>query len=305
MRKVDQMRINIGRISEFLCGLCAGLAIIIGFATNLRSDDGAATPEDDDLFPQDSVATYIDSSGINLDSLSALYNAPEWWRRSLQNEAWGAGERFEFIIRYGPIKAGSAVMEVKNTVDCAGHNAYHVTSTAQSSGFFSMFFKVDDRVETFIDTEGIFPHRFEKHLNEGKFKADKVTNFDQKNHLAITGKDTIRTYPFVQDILSAFYYARTLALEVGKPVLIDNHTDRKNYPLEIKVHRRERVSTRAGTFNCLLLEPVLRTSAIFENKGRLLVWITDDNFKMPVMMKSKVLIGSITTELVWYRLAKS
>ncbi|MCP4632473.1 MAG: DUF3108 domain-containing protein [candidate division Zixibacteria bacterium] len=282
------------------------LAAILIFVAGdiLYSSDDIITAEDEDLFPDDSTATVIDSSGVEFDSLSALFDTPGYWHRKIENEAWGVGERLEFVVRYGPIKAGSAVMEVEKVLDCGGRDSYHVVSTAKSSKFFSIFFRVEDRVESYIDTQGIYARRFEKHIREGGFKADKVTNFDQINHIAATGKDTIITYPFVQDLLSAFYFARTQDLEVGKPILIDNHTDRKNYPLEVKVHKRQRVKTRAGTFNCLLLEPVLRTSAIFENKGRLLVWVTDDKYKMPVMMTSKVIIGSITTELVWYRLAK-
>jgi hypothetical protein len=276
--------------------------VILVLQSGLYSEDGVVTSEDEGLFPDDSTATVLDSAGLDLSYVDTLYNSPEWWYRQVENNSWGVGERLEFIVRYGPIKAGSAVMEVEKIVDCGGRDTYHVFSTAKSSAFFSLFFKVDDKVESYIDTQGIYSCRFEKHIREGGFKDDKATNFDQINHLAITGKDTIKTYPFVQDMLSAFYYARTQDLEVGKPLFIDNHTDRKNYPIEVKVHRRQRVKTRAGTFNCLLLEPVLRTAAIFENKGRLLVWVTDDRFKMPVMMKSKVIIGSITTELVWYRL---
>ncbi len=262
------------------------------------------TPEDKDIFPDDSTATIVDSSGVDLNSVDTLYNSPKWWSRHIKNESWGVGERFEFTVRYGPIKAGSAVMEVDRVADCGGYPTYHIVSTAKSSRFFSLFFRVNDKVESFVDTAGIFTRRFEKHIREGKFKADKTTNFDQVKHLAITGKDTIKTYPFVQDMLSAFYYARTLKMEVDKPIFVNNHTDRKNYPIEVKVHRKQRVKTKAGTFNCLMIEPVLRTASIFENKGRLLIWVTDDKYKMPVMMKSKVFIGSITTELVWYRLAK-
>lgn len=292
---LDIRRISIGSI-----------LILIGvllFEGNLRSEDKQVSPEDENLFPKDSTATVIDSSGVNLDYGDSLYASPEWWHREVENRSWGVGEKLKFVVRYGMIVAGSAEMNVEKVVDCGGHDTYHVVSTARSSKFFSLFFKVDDEVESFIDTEGLYTHRFEKHIREGGYKTDRVTNFDQKRHIAVRGTDTIQTYPFVQDILSAFYYARTQDLEVGKPLFIDNHTDKKNYPLEVKVHRRERVRTRAGTFNCLLLEPVLRTSAIFENKGRLLVWVTDDRFKMPVMMKSKVVIGSITTELVWYKLA--
>ena len=109
--------------------------------------------------------------------------------------------------------------------------------------------------------------------------------------------------PRTQDILSAMYYVRTLPLEVGQNIAVANHTDGKNYPLIIKVLRRERVTVDAGTFDCIVVEPILRGPAIFQQKGRLTVWLTDDRYKIPVLMKSKVVIGAVAAVLKEYRVA--
>ena len=76
-----------------------------------------------------------------------------------------------------------------------------------------------------------------------------------------------------------------------------NHSDGKNYPIFVKALRRERVEVQAGTFDCLVIEPVLETSAILENKGKLTIWLTDDNVRMPVLMRSKVIVGSFEAVL--------
>ena len=155
-----------------------------------------------------------------------------------------------------------------------------------------------------MDVYGLYSLRFEKHLIEGKFQADAYIDFDQEKNLAISGKDTISTSPYVQDALSVFYYARTQKLEVGKSILIENHTDRKNYLLEVKVHRKEKVKVPAGEFDCIVVEPLLRGSTIFKHEGKLTVWLTDDQKKMPVLMKSKAFIGSISASLTEYRLGE-
>jgi hypothetical protein len=224
--------------------------------------------------------------------------------RKATNLSFGEGEKLEFKVRWGPIKAGNATMEITETIEFQGRKCFRVVSTAESSKFFSAFFKVRDRVESFIDKEGLYSLHFEKHLREGKFKSDKFVDFDQQNHLAVAGKDTIPVPPFVQDVLSALYYVRTQQLEVGKSLFVDNHTDNKNYPLEVKVLKRERVEVDAGTFDCLVVQPILQAAGVFEQKGTLTVWLTDDQKKMPVQMKSKVAIGSIITELKDYRLGK-
>jgi hypothetical protein len=109
--------------------------------------------------------------------------------------------------------------------------------------------------------------------------------------------------PRVQDVLSALYFVRTLPLEVGQSIAIANHIDGKNYPLVVKVHGRERVKVDAGEFDCLVVEPILRGPGVFTQKGRLTVWLTDDDVRMPVLMKSKVVIGHVAAILKSYEVA--
>ena len=227
-------------------------------------------------------------------------------KRVVTNQAFGVGERFEFSVGYGMIKAGTAVMEIPEIVKFAGQKCYHIISTAQSNKFFSVFFKVNDKVESLMDVHELYSLRFDKHLQEGKFKADIFMLFDQENHLAIynNGQDTFSVPAYVQDVLSAFYLIRTRELKVGQSIFVDNHADKKNYPLEVKVLRKERIKVPAGTFDCVVVEPILRASGIFQQKGSLTVWLTDDQIKMPVLMKSKVVIGSISTELTKYKLGE-
>ena len=222
-------------------------------------------------------------------------------RRQVENWAFGVGEQLHFVLRYGPIKAGNATMKVTSIEDVDGRACYHVISQARSNGFFSRFFRVEDRLESFIDVEGIFPRRFQKSTREGKYRSDRWTVYDQEQHLAITSEgDTLAVPPFVQDALSIFYFVRTQPLEIDKALVVDNHTDGKLYPLKIKVHGRERVKVDAGTFDCIVIEPLQKTAGLFKQKGKLKVWLTDDRRRMPVLMKSKVRVGSITAELTGY-----
>jgi hypothetical protein len=224
-------------------------------------------------------------------------------KRVVPNRAFGVGERLEFSVGYGVIKAGTAVMEIAEIVKIDGRKCFHIVSTARSNKFFSVFFKVDDRVESFMDVHGLYSWRYDKHLREGKFRADVSMVFDQEKHLALynQGKDTFEVAEYAQDVLSAFYFVRTQELTLGRSIFVPNHTDKKNYPLEVKVLRKERVKVPAGEFDCVVVEPIMKTPGIFEHKGSLRVWLTDDEMKMPVLMKSKVVIGSISTELTSYK----
>jgi hypothetical protein len=217
--------------------------------------------------------------------------------RVVENSAFSVGETFEYSLSWEFINAGSARMSISETVTMSDRPAYHVVSEAWSNTAFSLFFRVHDKVETWIDVDGIYPLRYEKHIDEGDFTDHRLVVFDHAAETATTPKQIYEMPRFAQDALSVLYYFRTLDFAVGDSVDIDNFTDRKVYPLRVIVHRREKVKVRAGTFDCLVVEPVLRGPTIFEAKGTLLVWITDDEFKMPVLMKSSVVIGSIVAEL--------
>jgi hypothetical protein len=188
-------------------------------------------------------------------------------------------------------------MSIPDTQWVRGRPCYHIVTTAESNKFFDPFFKVRDRVETFIDMDGIFPWKFEKHIREGKFQSDKYVEYDQYNHLVVMDKDTLSVQEYVQDVLSSFYYIRTIPLEVGKSVDIDNYGDGKIYPLKILVHKKQQIQVPAGTFNCIVVEPVMRVEGIFNQTGRLAIWLTDDERRIPVLMKSKIIIGSIDVRL--------
>ena len=233
-------------------------------------------------------------------SKSAVEDSFVW--RKLANPAFGVGEKLVFIIRWGPVHAGEAVMEIPEIVTVNGRRAYRIVSRAATNRTFSLFFRVRDRVESLMDVEGLFSWHFEKHLREGKFSADIEEVFNQQHHFVISRGDTIPVTPYVQDVLSALYFVRTQPLTVGKPILVDNYADRKVYPLEVKVLRKESIKVQAGTFDCVVIRPILRSAGIFQQKGELTVWLTDDKTHTPVLMKSKVIVGSFVAELKKYTL---
>lgn len=224
--------------------------------------------------------------------------------RYVENLAFGPGEKLYFDIGYGFINAGQATIEVSELIEYSGRPCYQIVSLANSNKFFSSFFKVEDRVESIVDGVGIFSWHFEKHVREGGYRADRVYEFDQQKNLVYYGEDTIEVAPYVQDALSVLYYIRTQDLKIGQSYFIENFTDGKKYPLEVKVHRKETIKVKAGKFDCVVVEPLFLTSGVFKHEGKLTVWLTDDRLKMPVLMKSKVLVGSISAELTNFELGE-
>lgn len=236
--------------------------------------------------------TAADSSSAGGDSVSY---APVPWR---------VGEYFQFSVDWSGINAGSALMQVQNYQWVDGHKVWRVVSKTESNSFVSKFYKVRDRIETAIDAESLYTRRFEKHLREGGYKQDLVVRFDQENRQAVYEDGPPLGVPArVQDVLSAFYYVRTVPLQDGAVLSVPAHDNRTSYDLEVKVLKREQVEVPAGKFNCVQVEPVLKSEGIFKSKGRILVWLTDDAKRIPVKVTSKVPIGSISVSLTDLRLA--
>jgi hypothetical protein len=106
--------------------------------------------------------------------------------------------------------------------------------------------------------------------------------------------------PGSYDVISAFYFVRTLALDPDGVFYLDSHSDRKNYPIKVNVLGRENIEVPAGKFSCVIVEPTLREGAFFKNEGSLRIWLTDDDRRMPVQMKSQIPVGAIAVVLSEY-----
>jgi hypothetical protein len=222
----------------------------------------------------------------------------------VQNDAFGVGEKLTFDVNYGFINAGEASLEIAKLIDWQGRPAYQIISRANSNKFFSTFYKVDDRVESITDATGLFSWRFEKNLSEGSYRAHRVHVCDQQNNKVTYNDSLMDVPPYVQDALSGLYWVRTQPLEPGKSLFLESFVDGKELHMEVKVHKRESVTVPAGTFECIVVEPITQSVGVFKHEGSLKVWLTDDRLRMPVLMKSKVVVGSIAAELKEYTLGE-
>lgn len=213
-------------------------------------------------------------------------------------------ERLEFELSYTGITAGYAVQEVKqNGTDI------HIISTAKSANWLRFFFPVDDRIESFLTSSSPTqfigsPRLYKERKNEGKtitnrearfdFQKLEVTTIDHRKKNEKTQAITKRTY----DTLSSFFYFRTIPLQVGTSYFIDVYDCNRLWNTEVKVLRREEIVTPVGRFKTIVIHPLLKYEGLFARTGDIFIWLTDDDRRIPVQMKSKVIVGSITATLI-------
>ena len=208
-----------------------------------------------------------------------------------------AGESLHFSVQWGFIHAGSAWLEVPEVVDWNGVPCWRLVARAESKAFFNLY-PVHNRIESLWDEKSRFSWRYFEDRHEGHYTANDTMVTDTTTRtVRYKNGDTFTIPQGAQDALSAFYYTRFQALPLGGSITFEYHASRKSAPLEVRVLGRETIKTRAGRFNCIVIEPILKAGGIFKNNGRLVIWLTDDERRMPVKMKSKVLIGSISVLL--------
>lgn len=211
---------------------------------------------------------------------------------------WGPGEKMVYKLSYGPVTAGEGTLELLGVTQYRGHTCYHLQSKANSNRFFSGFYKVRDKIVSYLDVETLYSRYFYKRLREGDYKKTVEINFDHPAEEAhYTGGDSYPITEGVQDVLSAIYFARNLDLDVGDVYEMKAHSSRKTYDLKIVVHRKERVEVEAGTWDCYVVEPLLEGEGLFKHEGKVTMYITDDAHRIPVLVKTKVPVGSIDVEL--------
>ncbi|MBE0639536.1 MAG: DUF3108 domain-containing protein [Bacteroidales bacterium] len=236
-------------------------------------------------------------------------SSPGFEYRKVENNAWEIGETLHYRVYYeslltGQINAGTAEIEIKKSnKKFDGREVVHIVGIGKSNRTFDFFFKVRDRFESFVDKESLAPHHFIRRTKEGGYVRDDDVDFDHAKGIAKSRKKSKTITPYVQDILSATYYARTLnadTLKVGDNISVNYYLDDSLYISVIQFQGREIVETSLGVFRCLAFKPMVATGEVFSNPYPMTLWITDDENKIPVLAESAVIVGSVKMELTEY-----
>jgi hypothetical protein len=285
------------RIASLVAALCLAC-----YADTTRTADTARGPENE-WSKLDRQSQYPSCySDRFIDSLAAAKQfSPALGLRSLDSVPWARGEKFVYDIGWGPFRAGFVILET--VVDSAGGQVV-MSAKGITNGFFSAIYKVRDYIRTTMDAKGVYPFFFEQHLREGRYKADRWELFDQAGGRVFThNNDTqaISSPQFVQNYFSLTAYVRALSFAPGDSFFIDCFMHNKSFKILSHCVERKPVKVAAGTFNCLLVKPVLvGEGRVFNKKDEIKLWLTSDRYKMPVMVQARIALGTIMARLIWY-----
>lgn len=215
--------------------------------------------------------------------------------RYVPNEAFGLGERLEYRVGYKFITAGRAYFQIApEPVQHEGRRATTSTSKCAPSKRSTGSTVCAIATARFWTLRAFSPGNssstFAKEISSSDFHA----RFDQRNRKAITTEGTFDVPPYVHDIVSAFYYVRTLnlgAYSKGSIIQLQNFFDRQTHDLGVRILGRQTIEVEAGRFRCIVIEPLIKEGGLFKSEGRILIWLSDDERKIPVKVSTRIPIG--------------
>jgi len=212
---------------------------------------------------------------------------------------FGSGETLVYTIAWLKIEGGEMTLRTARETTSDGVPVHRMTLIASSNDYVSKFYPVRDLYETWVDARDFQPLRFEKHAREGRYESDEVEEFDLARRIGSWREDRTPLPERVQDIISSFYFLRAQPLVIGQDVRVDMFSRGKVYKLKAVVLEKEKVETEAGVFETFKLQPQLRENETDEdrNRGKLFLWFSDDERRLPVMARTVMPIGSVTARL--------
>ncbi len=216
------------------------------------------------------------------------------------------GEEVQLDVSYFGVSAGTMTLGTRPYVKVNGRKAYHFYLKLQSNEVFSRIYQADDVAETYVDYQELIPLTHQVHLKETKRLVEgrvfvdwtnlTATKWEKKltpDEGATEKKVSWAIEPFVQNVFSAPFYMRAFPLFPGKKLAFLVLSDDKNVTFTGEIVRRETLTTEVGTFDTVVLKPVIVTNGVFKQEGDILFWLTNDRQKLIVGFEGKIKIGKV------------
>lgn len=219
--------------------------------------------------------------------------------------AFKTGEWFKYKMRYGIINAGFATLEVQDTVYNNRPN-FFIKGKGWTTGVVKFFFKVEDVYQSIVDKETLYPNVFKRRVDEGGYKITKDIFFNQTNaqaRVADYKHKTDKTYPVikgVQDMISSMYFLRNTDfsnLKINQELSVDLFYDQQLNNFKLRYLGREVINTKFGKIEALKFKPFVESGRVFKDQNSVIVWVSDDENKIPLKIKADLVVGSLKAEL--------
>ena len=224
--------------------------------------------------------------------------------------AFQEGEWLKYRLHYGFLNASYATMKLEKA-QIKGKTVYRAIGKGKTTGFASLFFKVDDTYESFFELDSVRPVYFKRDIYEGGYTKHIEIDYDFEGNSAkiYNIKDStsfsLDIHDKIQDILSSTYYLRenfsTENLEIGDEIPLDMLFDDDGvYDFKLRYLGEEIIKTKFGKVPCLAFRPLVKSGRIFREQESLTLWVSNDQNRIPVRIQADLRVGSIKADLEGY-----
>lgn len=209
-----------------------------------------------------------------------------------------ASERLDFEISWIGISVGVAYIER------TGVEKPIIRTGVDSTGWISRIYKVEDRAYSVLDNQGI-PEHFEIRQQNGRKTAHKEAFFGSGTIRYIDHKRgetrEVKAEAVYFDVLSGFQQLRGMKIQPGSSVFLNIFDSGKIGKMEVKALRRESVETPDGSIPALVVKPELITEGLFRHEGSILIWLSDDERRLPLRVETRMAVGTVVARLMTSR----
>lgn len=233
-----------------------------------------------------------------------------------QEFAFRAGEKITFEVAYNWgfiwVDAGKAYFKT-DTSKYKNQTIYNFEASGSSYPYYDWVYKVREQYQSKVDPVSFQPLWFQRKTYEGGDEVFNQYDFDPKEHRVTaqvkrTGSpmktEIMQLDDCRLDVLSAVYYARNINYDLynaGDKIPVKLIIDHEFYEIYIRYLGKEIIQNRSGKkYRCHKMSALLIEGTIFKGGEDLVVWVTADRNKIPIMAEAKILIGSVKVYLTGY-----
>ncbi len=218
------------------------------------------------------------------------------------------GEKLTYNVTWSVFPAGQVAALLEESGSDAGD--YQIVTTAQSHGIVAKLYTLNDEYRSRLNPQSMCSGGISKNVVEGRRHKQTEIVFDSARKLAILDERNLAKTseppkhneepipPCVQDVVSAFYYLRAQPMQVGDRIQVPVNDGSKTTTVTVEVQAREEIDTALGRRYAFRVEPaVFGPGSVYQRKGRMLIWFSDDAQRLPLRIKAMLSVGTLTGTL--------
>lgn len=233
--------------------------------------------------------------------------------------AFAHSEEATFILHYewGMLDSdvGSATVRL-DSLTFNGQKAYRCTMHGRTTRIYDLFFKVREDFQSWFTRDGIRPLKFYRHSQEGDYEARNLYVYDwdapepairAELYTSKVGESIvdIPLTPCTFDLPTLFYYARNMDFDIidpGRKYPMTFAIDDEVFNVYFILHGRETVKVPGiGTVRTIKFGAKLLEGEVFKGEADMIIWVSDDNNRLPVLFEAPLLVGTAKGRMASYK----